>query len=1143
MRICPNCGQENPDIARYCLACATALSETERSGEGMEERKIVSVLFCDLVGFTALSDRADPEDVRARLRPYHARVRQEIERFGGTMEKFIGDAVMAVFGAPVSHEDDAERAVRSGLRILEAIEELNRTHPGISLAVRVGVNTGEAVVSLAASQREGESIAVGDVVNTASRLQSIAPAGGVVVGEATYWATRDQFDYEQLEHVTVKGKAKPIHVWRAAAARRGIRSYPEPFGLLPFFDRDDELELLTRTFGRAVRERSVQVVTLMGEPGAGKTRLVREFSHVVQTPDETVTWRYGRCLPYGEGITFWPLGEIVKAQARILESDTPQEALTKLDAAVEALLQDSAEQEWVRVRLAPLVGITQPEAVSTEQSETYAAWRRFLEAMASAGSLVLIFEDLHWADRAMLEFLKHLADWSTDVPMLVLCTARPELYERQPGWGGGMRNSTTVSLSPLADKEIKGLVSALLVGAETDPTVHELVLERAGGNPLYAEEFARMLTDRHLESEQISDADTAFPESIHAIIAARLDTLSPDRKAFLQDASVVGRVFWSGAVAFMAGIDEREVREHFHDLARKELVRPARASSIKDQAEYTFWHALIRDVAYAQIPRSARARKHRQMAEWMVTSSGDRVADHAELLAHHYRQALDLTRAAGDVAATVELQELAGRFVEMAGDRALGLDARRAAEHFADALELLPLDSPRRAGAMAKSAEASVRVGRFEEAERTYGKAIDDLIGQGQPRAAGAAMVKLANLYWHRGETARCRAVLNEAIAVLEREEPGPELIAAYTELANDKIVLGLYEEALQWAKRALSLMDQLGVKEQAPSALSVQGMARWYMGDPTGIDDLRDALDMATALGIGRDAARLQAILGEFLWVTEGPQIGLAATEEAIGLAEHRGNADLAMAFRAERLPPLFDLGRWDEVNGVANELTEWSRTSGEGYFSVTAAVSEGQVQLYRGDVGRAVELARTFLPAARQIQDPQVLVQALAVTALIEQAAGSADLAMELIEEFERVTRERPTWFRAREIPELVRACAGAGALALAVNLLEGLPVHARRHKLSVLTAEAVLHEAGGEVDAALRSYEQAVDGWGEFGHILELGRTALGAGRCLVRLGKSEAVDRLAVARTAFTGLGAAPLVAETDAWMARAPARIS
>jgi tetratricopeptide (TPR) repeat protein len=1048
-----------------------------------------------------------------------------------------------VFGAPVAHEDDAERAVRAGLRILEAIEELNTEHPGLGLAVRIGVNTGEAVVSLAAAQLEGESIVVGDVVNTASRLESIAPAGGVVVGEVTYRTTRDLFDYEPLDAVALKGKAEPLTVWRAGAARRSLRAYPEPLGLLPFLDRDDELELLARTFARAVRERSIQLVTVVGEPGVGKTRLVREFSQRTQAADATVTWRHGRCLPYGEGITFWALGEIVKEQAGVLESDPPDEAGAKLAAAVERVVDRADEREWIYAGVSPLVGAPRPGSGPIEQGETHAAWRRFLESMAGTGPLALVFEDLHWADRALLEFLEYLADWSTDVPMLVVCTARPELHERRPGWGGGMRNSTTISLPPLGDDEIRDLVSALLPGLDPAAAATELVLERAGGNPLYAEEFSRMISDRQLDPGSIAGIGMALPESIQAIIAARLDTLAPDRKGLLQDAAVVGRVFWSGAVASISGADERVVRDHLHELARKELVRPARGSAIEGQAQYTFWHALIRDVAYAQIPRSARARKHRKMAEWTSTVAGDRVADHAELMAYHYRQAMDLAGAAGDTDDVPRLSELAARFLEMAGDRAFGMDAARASQHYRRALELLSEASERRASLLAKAAEAATRTGAFEDAERSFEAAIDGLLAAGDPRAAGAAMVKLANLYWHRGQTAKNRETLSRAITILEREDPGPELVSAYTEQANDKMVLGLYQEALHWAKRALALMDQLDVRDQRPSALSVQGMARWYMGDGTGVDDLKAALEMASDLGLWRDAARLQAILGEFLWVTEGPESGLAATEEAVKVAERRGNTDLAMAFRAERFPPLFDAGRWDELLSSADELTAWARSTGEGYFTIVASISKAHVQLCRGAIDDAAEQARAFLPSARAIEDAQVLVEALAVGSLIEQAAGRPDESLGLIEEFERSTRERPTWFRAKEIPELVRACAAAGAIDLAERLLDTLPVHAQRHQLSLLTARAVLEETRGDLEGALQHSIEAADGWRAFGHVLELGRTELAAGRCLVQLGRSGSAERLAEASAVFARLGAAPLLGEAEAWISRVPADTS
>ncbi|MBA3718568.1 MAG: AAA family ATPase, partial [Actinobacteria bacterium] len=674
MAVCPACGKELPGEFPFCPFCAAPLAEAAPP-PALEERKVVSVLFCDLVGFTAASEAADPEDVRARIRPYHARLRSEIERYGGTVEKFVGDAVMAVFGAPVAHEDDAERAVRAGLRILEAIEELNEADPGLELQVRVGINTGEAVVALGAKPEQGEGIVTGDVVNTASRLQSAAPVGGIAVGAATYGATKDVFDYERLEPVQVKGKADPVAIWRATAARARFGTDLTRTHAALLVGRELELTLLRGSYERAVRDSSVQLVTVVGEPGVGKSRLVAEvFVHIDSLP-YLVRWRQGRCLPYGEGVSFWALGEIVKAEAGILESDSAETAAAKLDAAVPA---DEADREWLKARLGPLVGVDSGPAAGHE--EAFAAWRRFLEVLAASRPTVLVFEDLHWADDAMLAFLEHLIEWSEGVPLLLLCTARPELYERQAGWAGGKRNAATVNLAPLSDEETARLISALLERAVVPAELRALILERAGGNPLYAEEFVRMLKDRDLlvrsggtlrlkEGTQID-----LPDSVQALIAARLDTLSHERKALLQDAAVLGRVFWAGAAAAMGGLGERTVRESLHELSRKELVRPARVSSIAGEGEYAFWHVLVRDVVYSQIPRAARARKHRAAAEWIERQAPERVEDLADVLAYHYLQALELARAAGQSAEAAEFEAPALRFLLLAGDRALGLD-------------------------------------------------------------------------------------------------------------------------------------------------------------------------------------------------------------------------------------------------------------------------------------------------------------------------------------------------------------------------------------------------------------------------------------------------------------------------------------
>ncbi|HEV2871253.1 MAG TPA: adenylate/guanylate cyclase domain-containing protein, partial [Actinomycetota bacterium] len=446
---CSACGQDNPDGFRFCGACGAPLA-TARPAR--LERKVVTVLFCDLVGFTARSDQADPEDVGALLRPYHARLRAEIERLGGTLDKFVGDGVMAVFGAPVAHEDDPERAVRCALGMLTAIEEINQAHPSLDLAVRIGITTGEALVRLGPDQRS-EGV-VGDVVNTASRLEGVAPAGGVVVGEATFRATRRLFDYQELAPVKVKGKADPVPVWRleGARSRTGIEAVRRAG--TPFVGRQVELDLLKGLFEQTLADRVVRLVTVVGEPGVGKSRFVTELATSIDDRLELIAWRQGRCLPYGDGITFWALGEIVKAQAGILESDPSSEVSAKLEAAVADLLPDPSERGWLRERLAPLVGIAGPDAVKAERAELFAAWQRFVEAIAASRPLVLVIEDLHWADQAMLEFLEHLVARSADLPLLIVATARPELMERQPSWGGGNRTSTRIPLGALTDLEV-----------------------------------------------------------------------------------------------------------------------------------------------------------------------------------------------------------------------------------------------------------------------------------------------------------------------------------------------------------------------------------------------------------------------------------------------------------------------------------------------------------------------------------------------------------------------------------------------------------------------------------------------------------------------------------------------------------------
>jgi class 3 adenylate cyclase/tetratricopeptide (TPR) repeat protein len=1058
---------------------------SEPSKAAAEERKVVSVLFVDLVGFTAASEHADPEDVRARLRPYHARVKEEIERFGGTVEKFVGDAVMAVFGAPIAHEDDAERAVSAALRILAAIDELNEEHPGLELAVRGAVNTGEAMVMLGARPAQGEGIVAGDVVNTAARLQSAAPVGAIVVGEATFRSTRDLFEYEELEAVTVKGKTEPLPIWHATAARRRFGVDVEPIVRTPLIGRDDDLALLRTTYARTMRESSTQLVTIIGEPGVGKTRLTSEFRGWVDDQPELVFWRQGRSLPYGEGITYWALGEMIKAQAGVLESDSPSDAATKLEVAVAEVTEDLNEREWLRASLAPLVGAGEGIA-SSAREEPFAAWQRFLESVAAQRPLIVVFEDLHWADDALLAFIEHLVDWSTGVPLLVLCTARPELYEKYAGWGGGKRNSNTISLSPLGPEDTARLLSALLQRAVLPAETQARLLEHAGGNPLYAEEFVRMLGDQGVlgVGGELRDADIRVPDTVQALIAARLDTLPPERKALLHDAAVVGKVFWSGAVASMGDRDEPSVRTGLHDLVRKELVRTARTSSVKDQSEYAFWHALVRDVAYSQIPRSERIRKHVSAAEWIGHMAGERVTDHAELLAYHYEHALELARAVGKDGTVADLAEPARLFLELAGDRAMSLDLSKAYGYYVRAADLCAPGAIERGNLLLKAVNG--RASKLEEAEAYADEALAIFRTHNNELREGAALVELSQFAYLRGDRSRSDEQVNEAIELLERHPPGEELLDGYARRAGMLTVSGRPHQALPAVEQTIALADELGLGALSARMFQYRGIARADLGDFDGVNDIRAGMELSLKVGDLATAGVGFSNLGSVL-LLESPESALEVWDEGTDFAEKRGIATNMIWLVAESTWALFDLGRWDEVLRRADTAIEWEQSRGTFYATVIAATQKALVLLYRGRAPEAAPLIKEFLPRAREAADLQVIVPALVAAAKLAVARDDLSHAAKLAREFEAATQIGAANYRARYLPEFVSIALAAGDPELAAAFLETDYPTSGRTAHSVTAARALVAEGTGDLGGALVLHEEAATLWAEHGFVL--------------------------------------------------------
>ena len=624
MRTCPQCSEENPERARFCLACGTPLDAGEAKPQ--EERRIISVVFVDLVGFTSRSDKQDPEDVQAILTPYHDLVRRELESFGGVVEKFIGDAIVAVFGAPTAHGDDAERAVRAALSVRDSVQESDETELQLGLQLRIAVNTGEALVSLGARPALGEHMVAGDVVNTASRLQQAAPVGGVLVGDETYAATKEMFEYEPAAPVEAKGKAEPVGAWIAIAPLLPAGQRKQSGA---FVGRAHELDVLRGIWERVAGERAPHLVTILGPAGVGKTRLTQEFETMVEDLGGRVV--RGRSLPYRESSAYFGFSIQVKQLCGIFESDPPELALEKLRARVSEFVTSDAET--VTQHLAILLGLDLEGSVE-EREELFFSVRRFIEAVALDRPAMLVFEDIHWADRSLLDLVELLAARLRDLPVLLLALARPELLDSRPAWGGGLTAYTALPLAPLNPAEAEELAELLLGQVERERI--STLAETAEGNPLFIEQLAATVAEG-------SAAKGSLPTTVRGIVAARLDALPPAERSLLLDAAVVGKVFWRGVLERMRD-GEEELSELLGALERRDLITRETTSMIEGEQQFSFKHVLIREVAYELLPRARRQERHARAAEFIEQSTAE-LGEAGAATARHWRDSGDPERA------------------------------------------------------------------------------------------------------------------------------------------------------------------------------------------------------------------------------------------------------------------------------------------------------------------------------------------------------------------------------------------------------------------------------------------------------------------------------------------------------------------
>jgi class 3 adenylate cyclase/tetratricopeptide (TPR) repeat protein len=709
---CPSCAKENPDGARFCLNCGIALVAAQPPAE---VRKTVTVLFADVVGSTSLGEQTDPESTRRMLSRYFDAMRRVIERHGGMVEKFIGDAVMAVFGIPTLHEDDAARAVRAAHEMQSAVELLNEELASASwnpIALRIGVNTGEVVTGEATG---GHTLVTGDAVNVAARLEQAADPGQVLLGGTTHQLVRALVESEPMPPLELKGKAEPVEAFRLISVgdREPIRRHDTPL-----VGRARELRVLEEAFTRANEDQACYLFTLLGTAGVGKSRLVHEF--LGRMRDQAQVLR-ARCLPYGEGITFWPVIELAQAAAGIELNETPASAVEKL----RTLLEEAPDRDPILDRVCPTIGLSN-DVVPTE--ETFWGVRKFLEAVATRKPLIVVIDDLQWAEPTMLDLIDHVADWSREAPILFLAIARPELLDARPHWGGGKLNATTILLEPLGSADATELIANLVDDPELAKTVQQRIGETAEGNPLFVEELVAMLVDQGVLQREnggwraADELETvSVPPSISALVAARLDHLEPLERDLIGRASVVGKIFQRSAVAELSPPERREeLGPRLMTLVRKELVRPDRSATTGDEA-FRFRHLLVRDAAYASLTKEQRADLHARFADWLERIAGDRLLEYQEVIAYHLEQA---HRFRSELGLTDELTAALGlratEHLRPAGMRALARNDQHAAANLLSRAAALVDDDRERGELLIHVANTHVEMGDLEGAFRVF---------------------------------------------------------------------------------------------------------------------------------------------------------------------------------------------------------------------------------------------------------------------------------------------------------------------------------------------------------------------------------------------------------------------------------------
>ncbi len=1134
---CGVCGTPNTPGARFCGECGSPIAEataeaaaetiavadptTASPGAPTAERRLVSVLFADLVGFTAISESRDAEAVRELLDGYFATCREIIGRYGGTVEKFIGDAVMAVWGTPVAREDDAERSVRAALELVDAVSRLAEEVHVSELALRAGVLTGETAVTLGATEM---GMVAGDMVNTASRLQSAAEPGTVLVGESTQRAASDAIAFQPAGELKLKGKASPVLAFRAlrVVAKRGGVGRAEQLEP-PFVGRAAELRLVKDFFHATAGEHGVRLVSIMGQAGIGKSRLAWEFHKYLDGLTETAYWHQGRSPSYGDGVSFWALGEMVRMRAGIGEADDEETTRTRLAEILHQFIPDPDERRRLEGPLLQLLGVGAAQV--RERSELFSAWRTFFERLAEANTVVMVFEDLQWADDGLLDFIEEMLAWSHGRSIYIITLSRSELLDRRPTWGAGQRAFTSIGLPPLTDGEMTALLSGALPGLP-EPVLAAIVA-RAEGIPLYAVETVRtLLNDGRIEREgdayrPVGDlSQMAVPESLHALIAARIDHLAPRERTLIQDASVLGMSFSVAALSAVT-TEPEGVETVLRHLVQRELLWLDEEPRSPERGQFRFVQGLLREIAYGTLARKDRRARHLAAARYFETLGDDELAG---VLAQHY---LDAYRAQPDGPEGAAVAAQARIALRAAAQRATALGSPRQAQHYLeDALEAIT-DPAEELELRVAAGNAAGNAAHLEEGDAHLQRAIElaTQIGDAGARRQAIALRAGLLLEGHQGQG---RKLLVDALDEPGLEPADPGFIELSQQLASFEMRLSHNAESVAVADRALPAMEAAGAERLVVETLITRGAALANLNRPVeAVVTLTGARAIAERRGMLNASVRAVINIG-YVLEPDDPLLGFQVSREGYEQGLRYGTAVGVRYLLGNACDGAFQVGEWDWAQReVRKQLDQGVETRERLWYESIDLI----IRALRGEPIRTA--GEELMKIAHGFDDVQYKI--FLMDALIHAGLADGRLA-----DVQRLADE-----------SLALGFAGIeGAILGARASVWGADADAARRYLAAYEgarpgrrtdAQRVTVEAGiamleGRVAEARQLYADAQRQWDELGLTTWLAFCRID----LLETGAMEPAERRRAAdaaRAYFSGLGAAPLVARIDAALAR------